>query len=68
MEMARAACDAGYVVTHPYPTTYSIDADALRSRRDMALVLSTRWLVPAELQDAMPMPPLGDEADVIVVY
>lgn len=68
ISMAQAAHAEGSVVTHPYPTEYPIEADPLRDRTALALVLSLRWLVPEPLQDAWPATDEDEESDVEALH
>lgn len=66
--LAAAYAKIGSVTTHPYPTSYPIGKEPLRSRRDLALVLSTLWAVPEALRDALPEAPGKDDSSVDLVY
>lgn len=65
---AAEAARTGYLNAPPHPTTYEISREPLKSRRDLALIISTWWIVPESLRDALPPPPEEDEFDVAVVY
>lgn len=66
--LAAECAKSGSVTTDPYPTTYRIGKEPLRCRRDLALVLSTLWVVPEALRDALPEPPEEDGSNVDLVY
>ncbi len=67
--LAREAAARGYVTTPPHPTSHPIGRDPLRSRRDMALILSQHWPVPEPLRGELPKsaPPDAD-GNVDVLY
>lgn len=44
----------GYVCTHPYPTCIDLTAEPLKSKRDMALILSCSYILPPDLAKHMP--------------
>src|SRR5262245_55417575 len=66
---AAAAAAAGSIGAPPHPTTHEIGHDPLKCRRDLALIISTHWIVPEELAAALP-PRADDQGDatVEVVY
>jgi hypothetical protein len=65
---AATAARRTYVIAPPHPTAYDIGREPLKSRRDLALIISTWWLVPEPLVDALPAPPDEGPTDVEVVY
>ena len=65
--MAESAAAAGSVTSHPYPTVYEVGPLPMRSRRDLALIISQLWPVPEPLVEALPEPPETDEAGVEVL-
>lgn len=71
MEQRIAAAEQdGYVVSHPYPTQYSV-TDPRHDEGDFAVVLSAGFKVPASLADALARrhpAPAEDVFDVIPVY
>jgi len=44
----------GYVCTHPYPTCVDLSKEPLKSKRDLALILSFAYRLPPELAEHMP--------------
>lgn len=72
-EQVRALCvaaaDDGHVVTDPQPTQYAV-IDPLHEPRDMALVLSQLWRLPAALAEFLPSVPEAEAetASVALIY
>lgn len=60
-ETVRTLAVPGALVdAHPYPRTWKLGREPLKSRVDLAAIIGTRWRVPAEL---LPDYPDGGEWD-----
>ena len=60
LRLIDSALKDGYVVGHPYPTSYDI-TDPLRKVSEMAVLLGQEWHLPDELSSAYPFRHDDDE-------
>lgn len=52
-QMIDDALEDGYIVSHPYPTSYDI-LDPLHNPEELVLIISQRWHVPEALASYLP--------------
>lgn len=63
LEFVHSAQKSGFVVIHPWPTSYRLSANPLTSRADMAAIFGQWYILPAFLADAMPVGKDDDDVD-----
>lgn len=63
LALVAAAIKGGYVVGHPYPTSFDIN-DPLHSEKEMAVLLGNEWILSEDLAAAYPQ---VDEEEIPVL-
>ncbi len=63
-EIIRQRVQDGAVIAHPMPWGWTLGPDPLRSWRDMAAIVGSEWLLPAELEGHYPEPPIADDGKI----
>lgn len=63
--LVAAAVKDGYIVGHPYPTSFDIN-DPLHSVEEMAALLGNEWILPDDLAAAYPQSDEEENAVLII--
>lgn len=66
-DMAGAAVREGSIAGHPMPTQHTI-TDPLHDRAQMAVLLGSRWRIPASLQTDYPTTPSETDLPADAVF